>query len=217
MREEDRARERLQQENLAREERMQQAFMAMLNAQSEREATRAHAEEEHKRQDEEQKQLEIKQRDAPKMVPMKEDADVEDFLGEFEIQMEDLRILVDRWMTYLRPLLTSNARDVIAILSREERRDYTKVKDAILEACGITQGRLGDRFWRATKPEGVSYVNIIPKWARLYARYVGETSSFEVRDAMLRDKLFQTLPPVAATCTCEGEKSDYCKASSNYG
>ena len=177
--------------NLAREERMQQAFMEMLNAQSEREAKRAHAEEERRRQDEEQRKLEMKQRDTPNMVPMKEDADVEDFLGEFEMQMEDLRMPVDRWMTYLRPLLTFNARDIIAILSQEERQDYIKVKAAILEACGITQGRLGDRFWRATKPKGVSYVSIIPKWARLYTRYVGETSSFEeVRDAMLREKLF---------------------------
>ena len=131
---------------------------------------------------------------------MKEDSDVEDFLGEFEIHMEDLRMPVDRWMTYLRPLLTSNARDAIAILSSEERTDYGKVKASILESCGIRQGRLGDRFWRATKPKGTSYVSTIPKWARLYTRYVGETSSFEeVRDAMLREKLLQTLPPAAAT------------------
>ena len=129
--------------------------MAMLNAQAEREATRAQAEVEHRRYEEEQKrlaeqirhqeekeredrqrqaearkaeerQLEIRQRDAPKMTPMKEDSDVEDFLGEFEIHIEDLRMPVDQWMTYLRPLLTSNARDAIAILSSEERTDYGK-------------------------------------------------------------------------------------------
>ena len=71
---------------------------------------------------------------------MKKDSDVEDFLGEFEIHMEDLRMPVDRWMTYLRPLLTSNARDAIAILSSEERTDYGKVKTSILESCGIRQG-----------------------------------------------------------------------------
>ena len=58
------------------EERMQQAFMAMLNAQSESDPMKAHAEEERKRQDEEQRQL---KRDAPKMIPMKEDADVDFF------------------------------------------------------------------------------------------------------------------------------------------
>ena len=221
--------ERRREEDRAREDRMQQTFMAMLNAQAEREATRAQAEVECRRYEEEQKrlaeqirhqeekeredrqrqaetrkaeerQIEIRQRDAPKMTPMKEDSDVEDFLGEFEIHMEDLRMPVDRWMTYLQPLLTSNARDAIAILSSEERTDYGKVKTSILESCGIRQGRLGDRFWRATKPKGTSYVSTIPKWARLYTRYVGETSSFEeVRDAMLREKLLQTLPPAAAT------------------
>ena len=62
----------------------------------------------------EERQLEAIQRDAPKMAQMREDTDVEDFLGEFEMQMEDLRIPVDCWM---RPLLTFNVRDVIAILA----------------------------------------------------------------------------------------------------
>ena len=102
----------LQRENLAREERMQQTLITMLNAQAEREATRAQAEEERRRQDEEQRhleqclhrqeekekeeekrkeaetskteerRLEAIQRDAPKMAQMREDTDVEDFLGE---------------------------------------------------------------------------------------------------------------------------------------
>ena len=163
--------ERRREEDRAREDRMQQTFMAMLNAQAKREATRAQAEVERRRYEEEQKrlaeqirhqeekeredrqrqaearkaeerQIEIRQRDAPKMTPMKEDSDVEDFLGEFEIHMEDLRMPVDRWMTYLWPLLTSNARDAIAILYLQKREE-TMEKSRPASWSPVESGREG--------------------------------------------------------------------------
>jgi len=148
----------------------------------------------------EEKQLEIRRRETPKLAPIKEGANVEDFLEEFETQMEDLQMPVDRWMPQLRPLLSVGMRDAIAILPQEARAEYATAKAKILEAYGIRQGRLGDRFWRAVKPRGVSYTSICPKWMRLLKRYVGEDATYKkFVDAILREKLLQSLPTIAAT------------------
>jgi len=103
-------------------------------------------------------------------------------------------------MTYLRPLLSTRARESIAVLTPESRTNFITVKDTIINACGIRQTRLGDHLWRLTKPKGTSYVSLTAKLVRLYNRYVGEGSTFEeVRDAILKEKILQLLPPVAAS------------------
>ena len=222
--EEERAREEhLYKQALEREERLQKQFLTFLQAQAdqftkkaEADATLRRIDEERRRQELEQQQeearareeaqrkeklLEQRRRETPKMQAMSEDTDVEDYLAEFELLMQDLvEMPIDRWMTYLRPLLSARARESIAVLTPEKRMDYESVKITILEACGIHQGRLGDRLWRFTKPKGVSFMSMTPKLLRLYNRYVGEKSTFEeVRDAILKEKLLQMLPPIPAS------------------
>lgn len=112
--------------------------------------------------------------------------------------MAALQLSEARWMEQLRPLLTAGMRSAVSVLMPDQKTNYDTVKDTILEAFGIQQGRLGDRFWKGTKPRGVSFATIRPKWLRLLKRYVGED---EALDAVVTEKIIQSLPQAAAVCT----------------
>ena len=90
---------------------------------------------------------------------MTEDDDLEDFLMDFEAQMEDLAVPVAQWASQLRPLLTRGMKAVLNTMDVEDRNNYERVKLVLSESFGIRPGPLGDRFWNATRPKGASFVN----------------------------------------------------------
>ena len=188
------------------EERRQQELVLKLQEDERRrqeERARREREAEQRKQDEERREADrktaLRQRDTPRMSAMTEDADIEDFIANFEIHMEEIQMEADRWMSYLRPLLNNKARDALAMLSVNGQRDYQTARNRILDFCGIRQERLGDQFWNATRPKGDSYTRALTRWSRLLTRYIeGAETIAEVKDRILKEKLLQTLPSAAA-------------------
>ena len=190
----ERERHRLQQEREQEREREE--------ARRREELTREREHEERRRQEEmrrlEQRQQEMKLRDAPKMSPMKDDADIEDFLCDFEMQAEDLELPKERWLLYLRPLLTQRVRDATTLLKQEERANYDKVRQTILETCTTKKGDLGSRWWTFTRKKGETFSSVLPKGARLLNRYTERCETLdELREEILKEQFLQMIPFVA--------------------
>lgn len=65
---------------------------------------------------------------------MDDSVDVELYLLDFIHHMTDLEVPQSRWVTYLRPLLSNWARQVVDTLEDVDRRDFSKVKKELLRA-----------------------------------------------------------------------------------
>lgn len=66
------------------------------------------------------------------MRPMTDSTDVGDYFSTFELLMHDLEMKPERWMGYIRPLLSDAATDAMSVLTTTERSDYPTVKKTIM-------------------------------------------------------------------------------------
>lgn len=73
------------------------------------------------------------------------------YMSDFEHHMQDLEIPRGRWLTSLHPLLS---REMLNLISEDNRGDYGKVKKALLEAYCNEKGSLGHRLITTKRQKG---------------------------------------------------------------
>ena len=116
--------------------------------------------------------LELKRRDTPKLKRMTEDADVDEYMYDFERYVGSLEIPEEEWVIYLLPLLSESANRAVKTLDLHEQQIYKKVKGSIIQNCEAGPKRLGEVWWTCNKKKGQSYVELVSKRVRLLDRYL---------------------------------------------
>ena len=73
------------------------------------------------------------------------------------------------------------------------------------------KGLMETGFGEQQNQKEPAMLTFIPKWAiLLYTSYMEEGSSFEeVRDAIMREELLQTLPQATSTHVCKRQKPNF--------
>ena len=108
---------------------------------------------------------------------------------------ERFRRTRDKWAPILAPQLTGRAQEAYAAMGDEDAKDYTKVKQAILQRYNINEETYRQRL-RAVKPkehktpvELVTRTRILAeKWLKKYK------TKEEVVDVIIKEQFVEALP-----------------------
>ena len=152
-----------------------------------------------------ERELDRKLREAPPFPRMTETVDMELYMSDFEHHMQDLEIPRERWVTSLRPLLSNWARQTVDLLGEESRRDYQKVRKALLGAYCNEKGSLGHRLIVTKRQKGQNSAQYLTQRQRMW-RHWTEDWDKEAAGARLNMEFYFAELPYA----CRNYDGDGC-------
>jgi len=200
------------QDEQAREERLQGLLTTMIQAQSkaserqseleqrrlafEEEQCRLNAErratEDAQRKAQREKELKIHQ--TPKLPPMKDKMDIELYLEDFEVYMNELETPKERWASCLRPLLTEEARVSLDGLTTTEKANYSTVKDALIQFQCTKAGSLGARYFNLRREPKQSFVDFIHTALRTWRHWMKDADIEAAGHRVTMERVYAMLP-----------------------
>jgi hypothetical protein len=162
-------------------------------AEEARRAAEARREEERKKE----RDLDRRLREIAQLPRMSENEDVELYLESFEFRLQSLEIPDDRWVSNLRPLLSTWAAQVVDALSQTDRSSYSKVKHFLLEAYCSTKGPLGTRALAPKREQGQTIAQFCAQQRRLWTQWMDGFTRSE-----LAEKITLVQAELALPYTC---------------
>ena len=152
-------------------------------------------EEERKRTDENRKLLD--------KIPCLTDSDQpEAYLARFEDLVKDAKIPKEDWCRRLRPLLTGKALNAYSRdIPEAVKQDYDKLKEALLNALGLTLPQCIEEFFRAEKRSSLSIQEAI--------RSAEFALNRVIRDCQTKDEVLQMLLISRLYTWCSPECASY--------
>ena len=158
-------------------------------------------EEQHKKDRKEEREA-ARERELQRSIPspkhMEDGADIVEYIGLFEANMEAREIPKLIWAQTLVALLSRIPRMAAQSLPVEERLKHDSVKEAVLATCQETYKRAGATFFSLTKTPGESFQTYGTKLHRLCTRFSTADTIAKVQERMTIERFIHFLPAGAA-------------------
>ena len=141
----------------------------------------------------------------PKIAAMTKETEISEYLEMFEENMGRKEIPRCEWCGHLTPLMNDECRSITSHMEPEDKLEYKKLKEELINASSSSSRRAGESFWTLERKKGQNFSQVARNLTRLIHRFAEKDTVKESLDQVVTEKLLQMLPKSAATSIREKE------------
>ena len=150
-----------------------------------------------------------------KLKKLMESDDIEAYLTTFERAAEAHGVEKEKWSVVLAPQLTGKALQAFAALSKDDSKDYEKVKEAIFRRYNINEETYRQRFRSVKWKENETPMEMVTRIKDLAEKWLKDSDTRDkVVDVVVKEQFIEVLPEEAKVWVKEHKPETSEKAGS---